>query len=89
MKHALIAAYLLIGLGSWLLCAGWEFAYDQGNWPSVAAKDCRSDSAAGVALSAPAIAVWPILVPLEYLTTGYAEYGWRAPWDLHNQTKMR
>lgn len=79
-------AYVTIALVSWLLVSGWMFAdlntpsYSWGGSPG--RRETRNNSGVAVLIGSLLAAGWPLGVPFAFLLTGYADDGWRAPWEL-------
>jgi hypothetical protein len=77
--------YPIIALLAWLLNTGWLFA--DGQNPDhfhleTRQRNVRHNSAMAIAIGGAFATIWPIGVPLAYLASGYAEGGWKAPWNL-------
>ncbi len=72
-----LAAYLLIAVLCQPLVAGWLFADMQAHPYTLL---CRREAGYANTFGLMTLAAWPVVVPLAYLLTGFAEHGWRAPY---------
>lgn len=72
---------IVYGVGvlvSWVLMAGWLFAYFQGEFPLIAKNDYTEDLVFSVFISFLPALIWPIMEPIMYFyLTDKAKHGWR------------
>lgn len=74
----LIALYIAGYLISVVLVTGWDFAYWQGKYPQSAYKDYRRDLGSSMSMSFVIMTLWPVMMPVIYMRTGFAEHGWNV-----------
>lgn len=70
-----IVLYLSVGLVAWPFAVGMFFHDAQGRRPTIAAKTLRTDIGFAVAVGFLYSMLWPVLLPLAYCLTGFAEHG--------------
>ena len=81
MATLFYGAYFVGYVISVFLTSGWGYAYERNGYLSGAKNDPRDDAGIVVAFSVAFNVIWPILLPATFAITGFARYGWRAPWD--------
>jgi len=72
-----LIVYGVGALVSWVLMAGWSFAYFQGEFQSIAKNDYTEDLVFSVFVSFSYAFAWPIMEPILYFITEKAKHGWR------------
>lgn len=72
-----LIVYGIGALVSWVLMAGWSFAYWQGEFPLIAKNDYTEDLVFSVFTSFISALIWPVAEPMMFVFMEMAKYGWR------------
>jgi len=72
-----LIVYGVGALVSWVLMAGWSFAYFQGEFQPIAKNNYTEDLVFSVFVSFSCAFYWPIMEPIMYFITEKAKHGWR------------
>jgi len=73
-----LIVYGIGALVSWVLMAGWSFAYWQGEFPLIAKRNYKEYLVFSVYISFLLAFIWPITEPIMYFSITYkAKHGWR------------
>ena len=73
----MIIAIFFIWLISSLICAGFFFAFQQGDAPSIAEEMRREDLGTSIAIGCLYGSLGPIGIIAVYCLTGFAQYKWK------------
>ena len=80
----LIVIYILGYIVSWFLLQGWNLAYFQRNYPSIADKSYKSDKEHSIMYATYISLVWPIGIIYSFKDYEYFKYGWMPVWRKRN-----
>jgi uncharacterized membrane protein len=75
-----IIIYVIVCLITWPLLTGWFYANMQYIHPHQTIHEKKCELGNGVLIGGLAALIWPITVPVYYLSSGFAQDGWSIDW---------
>ncbi len=72
-----VVCYVMAYIVSVVLATGWDVAYQQHTWPTIADKRYRTQLGSALIMNVVFQVGWPIFLPTAYCVTGFAEHGWQ------------
>lgn len=76
----LLTLYLLSAVATWFIAAGWDFAYYQREWPTLAEKHRERDATEAICASLALAIVLPVFgLIMVHNLTNFARHGWKFP----------